>query len=437
MKIERVSSPGACSTSVPDLKRKLMRTSVTTQGFQDREMEVHRSEQKNHWPISRYRPLVFAAIANRRIATIVLLLTASFAYASDVVRQSFDIAFPFAPTAVETEGHWMLSYELHLTNFAAHPLTIRAVHVYTGDVALTVIDETLGERSVVVGRTRDASASTIAPGERAIVFIEFALSEPVVPSMLRHDIDYTEEGGKDLYTVHAGNVSVDRSRPIVLGPPLRGGPWAAVHSPSWPRGHRRFVYALFGKAHIPGRYAIDFVGLNEEGLTTSGSGDVPSEAIAYGAPVFSAADASVAAIRDGIAESSSIKGNASHPIGQGAGNYVVLRIAEQRYVFYEHLRPGSVRVKVGEHVSRGEIIGNLGFTGDSTGPHLHVHVADGVDPLNAEGLPFVFDRYEELGRYPNIGDLGKKKWQAGEIVVRQVRSHEWPGPNVVSEFDPR
>ena len=105
------------------------------------------------------------------------------------------------------------------------------------------------------------------------------------------------------------------------------------------------------------------------------------------------------------------KGNPSHSIGQAAGNYVVLRVANRRYVFYEHLRPGSVRVRVGDHVSRDQIIGNLGFTGESTGPHLHLHVADGVDPLNAEGLPFVFDRFEELGRFPNIGDLGKKRWQ--------------------------
>jgi murein DD-endopeptidase len=338
--------------------------------------------------------------------------------------------------AVETEGHRMLSYELHLTNFAARPLIMRAVRVYSGDVALTVIDESLCERSVVLGGTAGANATTLAPGQRAIVYIEFAMSEPVIPSMLRHDIDYTEDGGKDIYTVHAGNVLVDGSAPTVLAPPLRGSPWGAVHSPSWPRGHRRFVYTLFGKAHIPGRYAIDLVGLNDDGLITTGNGDLPSEAFGYGAPVFSGADASVAAIRDGIAESSSIKGNSSHSIEDGAGNYVVLRITERRYVFYEHLRPGSVRVKVGDHMSWGEIIGNLGFTGDSTGPHLHVHVADGVDPLNAEGLPFVFDRYQELGRYPNIGDLGHKKWQTGEGAVRQARSHEWPGPNVIVEFDP-
>jgi hypothetical protein len=313
------------------------------------------------------------------------------------------------------------------------------VHVYSGAKLLTVFDDSLAERTAILGGPRGANTTVMAPGQRAIVFIEFTLSEPIVPSTLRHDIDYTEETGKDLYTVHAGNVSVDKSAPTVLGPPLRGGPWAAVHSPSWPQGHRRFVYTLFGTAHIPGRYAIDLVGLNPEGRTTAGNDDVASEAIGYGAPVFSGADASVAAVRDGIIESPTIRGAPPHPIEEDAGNYVVLRIAERRYAFYEHLRPGSLRVKVGDPVRRGQIIGDLGFSGHSTGPHLHVHVADGVDSLNAEGLPFVFDRYEELGRYPTIkiSDLGNKKWQPLESTEMPVRSHEWPGPNVVIEFKPQ
>ncbi|HEY6622046.1 MAG TPA: M23 family metallopeptidase [Steroidobacteraceae bacterium] len=371
----------------------------------------------------------------RQIVSVVLIVGASAVFARDAARQSFDVVVPFAPTAVETDGHKMLSYELHLTNFALYPLTIRAVRVYSRNVALAVIDDSLAERSVVLGGAAPENALTVAPGQRAIVFVEFALSEPVVPSMLRHEIDYSE-GGENLYTLHAGNVAVNRSAPTVLGAPLHAGLWVAVHSPSWPRGHRRVFYALLGQAHVPGRYAIDFVGLDQDGRTTLSNGDVPSQAVGYGAPVYAGADASVAAIRDGIAESTSVKGNPSHSIGQAAGNYVVLRVANRRYVFYEHLRPGSVRVRVGDHVSRDQIIGNLGFTGESTGPHLHLHVADGVDPLNAEGLPFVFDRFEELGRFPNIGDLGKKRWQTDRSAAGQIRSHEWPAPNTVIEFDP-
>ena len=80
---------------------------------------------------------------------------------------------------------------------------------------------------------------------------------------------------------------------------------------------------------------------------------------------------------------------------------------------------------------RGDIIGQLGFTGDSTGPHLHLHVGDAPAPLAAEGLPFVFDRFEVLGRYPDIGVMGKARWQGNGAGVR---TNERPGPNVVLVF---
>jgi murein DD-endopeptidase MepM/ murein hydrolase activator NlpD len=200
-------------------------------------------------------------------------------------------------------------------------------------------------------------------------------------------------------------------------------------------GHRRFIYTLAGKARIPGRYAIDFVGVDELGRTTHGNSDFPPDAIGYGARVLAGADANVAAVRDGIAESSSIRGNSAHALGEGAGNYVALKLSGGRYVYYEHLKLGSIRVKVDEHVHLGDVIGNVGFSGDTTRPHLHVHVADGVDPLASEGLPFVVESYKEIGRYSNFGDLGQRKWESNGTPSGQNKSREWPGANVVLEFN--
>src|SRR3546814_14591651 len=72
--------------------------------------------------------------------------------------------------------------------------------------------------------------------------------------------------------------------------------------------------------------------------------------------------------------------------------------------------PVSFRVVPGQRVRRGEVIAELGFTGDSTGPHLHFHVADAPSPLDAEGLPFEIARFRVLGRYPAIGALGNAPW---------------------------
>src|SRR4029453_19005256 len=85
-------------------------------------------------------------------------------------------------------------------------------------------------------------------------------------------------------------------------------------------------------------------------------------------------------------------------------------IGQGRFAFYEHLRPGSVRVRAGDAVRHGEVLAALGFTGDSTGPHLHFHVADAPSPLGGEGMPFAIDRFELLGRYDDIGTLGQAPW---------------------------
>jgi murein DD-endopeptidase MepM/ murein hydrolase activator NlpD len=74
----------------------------------------------------------------------------------------------------------------------------------------------------------------------------------------------------------------------------------------------------------------------------------------------------------------------------GAGNYVVIDSDGENYDFvFMHLRSGSVRVLVGDHVRTGQQIGEVGSTGESTGPHLHFEIWMGgwyiggrpIDPL--------------------------------------------------------
>ena len=75
------------------------------------------------------------------------------------------------------------------------------------------------------------------------------------------------------------------------------------------------------------------------------------------------------------------------------GNHVVLDLGGGRFAMYAHLRQGSVAVKAGDRVRRGDVLGRLGNSGNSTEPHLHFHVADGTSPVDASGLPFVLDRF--------------------------------------------
>lgn len=74
-----------------------------------------------------------------------------------------------------------------------------------------------------------------------------------------------------------------------------------------------------------------------------------------------------------------------------AGNYVVIKHAENEYGFLAHLKQGSICVEPGEDVERGQEIGRCGHSGNSSEPHLHFHVHDHPTPYLGAGLPIQFD----------------------------------------------
>ena len=73
-----------------------------------------------------------------------------------------------------------------------------------------------------------------------------------------------------------------------------------------------------------------------------------------------------------------------------AGNYVIIQHEYNEYSFYAHMITGSVNVKKGDIVKQGEIIGLLGNSGNSTGPHLHFHLMNDSGIFTGRGLPCHF-----------------------------------------------
>ncbi len=340
------------------------------------------------------------------------------------VRQSFDLAVPYAPSPVRIGSRRYLVYELHLTNFARDPLTLDRVRIEDADTGKPIRDlagERLQAALHIVGDS-DASA-TIAPGRRAIVYLEVPIGN-TAPRALRHRVHFSAPGTAPA-TVTGGEVRVAEPSRQLLGPPLRGGPWVAVYDPDWARGHRRVVYAVGGRATIPGRHAIDWMhaGLPEGGTSESGRG----------AAVIAVADAVVATTRDGVAEPPAGTPRPPVPIGDATGNYVALDLGDGRYAFYEHLAPG-LSVKPGDRVRRGQVIGRLGSTGQAVRPHLHFHVADANSPLAAEGLPFALTGGRVVGRYPSFEAFGEARAWAPATSAGDLQG-ALPPPMSIVVFD--
>lgn len=110
---------------------------------------------------------------------------------------------------------------------------------------------------------------------------------------------------------------------------------------------------------------------------------------AYGTPLMAVADGVTAATKDSIPQSVPGANSRAVPITMTTvgGNYVAIDIGHGRYALYAHLQPGSLRVKAGDRVKRGQVIALLGNSGNSTEPHVHFQIADGPTFLSSEGIP--------------------------------------------------
>ena len=88
---------------------------------------------------------------------------------------------------------------------------------------------------------------------------------------------------------------------------------------------------------------------------------------------------------------------------------------------FAHIRPGSVRVKVGQTVAAGDTLGLCGNSGNSSEPHLHYHLQNSPRLFDADGLPAQFVNYLSNGKSVARGLPVK-----GERIARQEASAPKP-----------
>ncbi|GAB2558755.1 M23 family metallopeptidase [Rhodanobacter koreensis] len=360
---------------------------------------------------------------------------------ASTLHQSFDLQVPQAPAVVTVDGQRQLVYELHVTNYAGVGMLPSKLDVLDADAKGKPLASWAGSallaRMAIAGTDKSPDAQGLAAGVQAVIYVEVVLPAGArVPRQLMHRLAYetTTTNASEPGEVAGGAVTVDRRAPVSLAPPLRGGPWVAIYDASVPRGHRRVMFALDGRARIPARFAIDWFKLDASGHHARGDTQEVTHWLGYGEDVLAVADGTVVATRNDYPESPTLK-NPRHPLGEGSGNFVSLDLGDGRYAHYEHLRPGSIRAHPGEHVHRGQVIAALGFSGDSTGPHLHFHVSDAAAPLAGEGLPFVIARYDVLGDYPDLDDFDAgKPWRALPAQTARGRRGEMPAPSAVVAF---
>lgn len=314
---------------------------------------------------------------------------------------------PLVPSPFTGNGCMGLAYELHLANFRNIEFTLKQIEVFRVEERNHPLATFAGEELVACllrpGKSPDfEEPETLRGGEFAVVCIWVIMVPDLpVPSTIAHRAilsRLTGDGSEKEYILEGAVTRVSTERPVTIHPPLPPGRWLMANGPSMLGDHRLFLHVLDGAASNTQRFASDWMLLGPDGRLATEKPEGNEDWYSYGVPVLAVADATVTDLTDGLPENDPLSEERAVPNKRETmtGNYVVLKIDERNYAFYGHLQPGSVRVKVGDHVHLGQELGRIGNSGSSDGPHLHFHVANGSDPLSGEGVPFLLTSFKLL-----------------------------------------
>jgi len=197
-------------------------------------------------------------------------------------------------------------------------------------------------------------------------------------------------------------------KPVVIAPPLDGPGWLDGGGCCGMSAHRNALNPLSGGLWAAERYAIDYLQLQPDGVLFTGDPTKLESYSYFGTDIHAVAEGPVVAVLDGLPEQIPSKTPTGLPLEQYGGNHIVQDIGDGNYAFYAHLKTGSLKVKVGDRLTTGQVIAVLGNTGNSDAPHLHFHVMSTPDPLRSDGLPFVFKSFRLDSRIASTVDLEKE-----------------------------
>ena len=332
------------------------------------------------------------------------------------------------------DGKWYLVYHLFLTNLGFSDLTLKGVEVSGGTRGKTLAAYAEKEltdfyrfRTLLPTPPRSEMPNKqyprqIASGRTGVLFFWLTIDAPgAIPAKLKHRFIFepnpliqllndSVSGKNGEMVLDNFYVSTSNDKPVVISAPLRGGDWRCSNGPAYNSVHQALTIRG-GNVRIAQRFACDFNKVDAEGNTLPSP--FPDEITnkmfyGYGAEVLAVANGTIAFVKDGIPEnipqaSGEIKPAAPLRRETNAGNWIAIDLGNDRYAFYAHLQPGSIRVKAGDKVRNGQVIGLLGNSGNAVGPHLHFHIGNqysinGGDLNGNEGLPFVFDLFEIAGK---------------------------------------
>jgi murein DD-endopeptidase MepM/ murein hydrolase activator NlpD len=136
------------------------------------------------------------------------------------------------------------------------------------------------------------------------------------------------------------------------------------------------------------RFAFDFVGVGEDGKTHKGEGKTNEDYFAFGREILAPADGVVTDVINGVRDNVPGSMNPYSAIG----NAVLIQHRDNEISVMAHFKLDSIKVKVGDKITKGQPIGLCGNSGNSSEPHLHYHLQNTPVIQDGSGIKCLFQK---------------------------------------------
>jgi hypothetical protein len=341
-----------------------------------------------------------------------------------------NMTVPFPPIPVASQNGINLAYELELVPAAGQVPVVEKVEVLdpaTGKILYTADGELLAALyhpadipPPVPAEIQNGTGKLSLPR----VSLWFVVSPDTVPDRLSHRLTLNRTAsGLPPLTMSGGEVTVRKNlAPVIVGSPMHGPGWMVMETTSPLTHHFRAQITMNGVTRVPQRYAQDWVYLDPvTGQAASGNATLARNYYGWGKEILAVANGTVIGAGDGLPDAETIYSPLGTTIATAAGNYVILDLGNKKYACYAHMINGSVRVKTGDVVKQGQVIGLMGNSGNSDIPHLHFQVVTDIPSfLGAEGYPHVYRSFNVTGEVNET--LGAQRMSSPGYTTTQLWS---------------
>jgi hypothetical protein len=301
------------------------------------------------------------------------------------------VAHPPVPVK-GSDGRYHVVYELTLINVTPGKAMIARFDVLdakSGATVASISANDIAQRLVIADPT--AKAGVLGAAQRGLLYLHLSFDNPgSIPSAIKHR--FSGQIGDKPYTETVAQTGILAPTRLLLNTPLKGKRYIAGDGCCNSTRHVRAMLPINGALFDAQRFAIDWEQLDEKGRIYAGDPKIPESYFIYGKPAYAVADARVAEAVDGMPNTPPGGFPAGIRLADADGNHVILDLGAGRYALYAHFKPGSVKVKAGDRVKLGQVLGLVGTSGNSSEPHLHFQVSDGAT-MASNGLPYLLKNF--------------------------------------------